>query len=291
MHNQNKAYIYVALSVLLWSTVASAFKIALSEVSFLQLLFFASLTSFAVFTVTTVVTGKVKLVLHQSPAELIKSAGVAIINPLIYYIFLFKAYSILPAQEAQPLNWTWPIVLSVLSIPFLNQKLSHRSLYAIIISFIGVVIIATRGNPTSLQFENPVGVILALTSSIFWAMYWIFNIRDKREPLVKLTLSFFFGTIYCGVAVMLFDSFLLNSLRAVLGTIYVGLFEMGITFLLWLKALSLARSNASVAIFAYITPFLSLVFIHFVVGEEILWSSAVGLLLIIGGILLQGRQS
>ena len=290
MHKQNKAYIYVASSVLLWSTVASAFKIALAEVTYLQLLFFSSLTSFIALAFAAIIRGKVSLILSQTPAGFMKSAGMALLNPLIYYIILFKAYTILPAQEAQPLNWTWPIVLSVLSVPLLNQKLSRRSLLAIIVSFMGVFIIATRGEITSLKFENPLGVALALTSSIFWAIYWILNVRDKREPLVKLTLIFFFGTVYCGIVVMLFDSFLVSSLRAIISMAYTGMFEMGITFLLWLKALSLARSNASVAVYANITPFLSLVFIHFIVGEEILWSSGVGLLLIIGGILLQSRQ-
>ena len=290
MHKQNKAYIYVASSVLLWSTVASAFKIALAEVTYLQLLFFSSLTSFIALAFAAIIRGKVSLILSQTPAGFMKSAGMALLNPLIYYIILFKAYTILPAQEAQPLNWTWPIVLSVLSVPLLNQKLSRRSLLAIIVSFMGVFIIATRGEITSLKFENPLGVALALTSSIFWAIYWILNVRDKREPLVKLTLIFFFGTVYCGIVVMFFDSFLVSSMRAIISMAYTGVFEMGITFLLWLKALSLARSNASVAVYANITPFLSLVFIHFIVGEEILWSSGVGLLLIIGGILLQSRQ-
>ena len=290
MHKQNKAYIYVASSVLLWSTVASAFKIALAEVTYLQLLFFSSLTSFIALAFAAIIRGKVSLILSQTPAGFMKSAGMALLNPLIYYIILFKAYTILPAQEAQPLNWTWPIVLSVLSVPLLNQKLSRRSLLAIIVSFMGVFIIATRGEITSLKFENPLGVALALTSSIFWAIYWILNVRDKREPLVKLTLIFFFGTVYCGIVVMFFDSFLVSSMRAIISMAYTGMFEMGITFLLWLKALSLARSNASVAVYANITPFLSLVFIHFIVGEEILWSSGVGLLLIIGGILLQSRQ-
>ena len=32
------------------------------------------------------------------------------LNPFLYYIILFKAYSLLPAQEALSLNYTWPLV-------------------------------------------------------------------------------------------------------------------------------------------------------------------------------------
>ncbi len=287
MGNQFKAYILVGLTVLLWSTVASAFKITLREVDFLQLLFYASMTSFIILTIILFLSGRIRELINQESCDLLRSAGMGLINPLVYYILLFKAYSLLPAQEAQPLNWTWPIVLTLLSALILKQRISIRGIFAILMCFLGVVIIAVRGNFTGLKFENLWGVSFALSSSLFWAIFWIFNLKDERQPLIKLTLCFFFGTIYSAMVVGLFSKFQIAGLVALLGMVYIGLFEMGITFILWLKALSLARSSASIATFAYITPFLSLVFIRIVVGERILWSSIVGLLLIISGIIFQ----
>jgi drug/metabolite transporter (DMT)-like permease len=68
---------------------------------------------------------------------------------------------------------------------------------------------------------------------------------------------------------------------------YVGLFEMGITFLIWLKALKLAESTASVTSLIYMVPFLSFIVIFFVLGEKILPSTIVGAVFIIGGIVIQ----
>jgi hypothetical protein len=45
MSNQSKAYIFAISAVLLWSTIASAFKIALSFLDYIHLLFFASIFS------------------------------------------------------------------------------------------------------------------------------------------------------------------------------------------------------------------------------------------------------
>ncbi|NJK98814.1 MAG: EamA family transporter, partial [Bacteroidales bacterium] len=45
------------------------------------------------------------------------------LNPLLYYLVLFKAYSLLPAQIAQPLNYTWPLILVILSIIFLSKNI------------------------------------------------------------------------------------------------------------------------------------------------------------------------
>jgi drug/metabolite transporter (DMT)-like permease len=77
------------------------------------------------------------------------------------------------------------------------------------------------------------------------------------------------------------------NFKGALGAVYIGLFEMGITFLVWLRALKLSRTTAHVAKLIYLVPFLSLVVIYFVVGEKILASTIIGVFFIVGGIVLQ----
>ena len=62
---------------------------------------------------------------------------------------------------------------------------------------------------------------------------------------------------------------------------------MGITFLFWLKAMQNATSTAKIANLIFISPFISLIFIYFIVGEEIYLSTIVGLSTIIFGLILQ----
>jgi drug/metabolite transporter (DMT)-like permease len=195
----------------------------------------------------------------------------------------------LPAQEAQPLNYTWAIVIVLLSIPLLKQKIRAKSIIAIIISFVGVLIISTGGNILGLRFTNLPGVILALGSSVIWAMFWIYNIKDSRDAVIKLFLNSIFGSIFILISILLFSSVMLQNVTGLIGAIYVGLFEMGITFVLWLKALKLSKTTALVSNFIYLSPFLSLIIIHFVVGETILLSSAIGLIFIVAGIIIQQR--
>ena len=68
------------------------------------------------------------------------------LNPFLYYVIVLKAYSLLPAQLAQPLNFIWPITLVLLSIPILKQKVSGKNMIAMLISFVGVYFIASKGN-------------------------------------------------------------------------------------------------------------------------------------------------
>ena len=86
---------------------------------------------------------------------------------------------------------------------------------------------------------------------------------------------------------LLFSNVKVPSLNGLLGAVYVGLFEMGITFLLWLKALKFSKTTAHVTNLIYLVPFLSLVLIRLTVGEAILPSTIVGLIFIVGGIIYQ----
>ncbi len=66
---------------------------------------------------------------------------------------------------------------------------------------------------------------------------------------------------------------------------------MAVTFVMWSKALELSRTTAHVSNLIYLVPFLSLVIIHFTVGEEISFFTIVGLIFIVAGIILQHYDS
>ncbi len=288
MKTQKQAYLYAILSVLLWSTAASAFKITLRYLTSIQLLFFSSLTAAMASFIILLFQGKIKLLTSFSAKDYLHSAILGMLNPFIYYVILFKAYTLLPAQEAQPLNFIWPIMIVILSIPLLKQKISIKSIGAIFISFMGVIVISTRGNPLNLKFENPYGVILALSSAVVWALFFIFNIRDKRDEIAKLFLSFSFGFFF--TFLLFLKTPLLPNWKGLAGAVYIGLFEMGITFIFWLKALKLSRSTVQVNNLIYLTPFLSLLFINFVIRERIVFSTILGLILIVIGIVFQEKN-
>ena len=287
MKDNSKSLLYALLAVMFWSTVATAFKLTLQGLNSAQLLFYSSLTSLIVLFVLARLNSPKMLTRIFSKQQLKKNMLLGFINPFVYYLILFKAYSILPAQEAQPINLTWPLIISILSVIYLKQKFSVKTIIGLLISFSGVVVIATRGNILSLHFQNLNGVLLALTSSFIWAAFWILNLLDEREESIKLFGTFLFGTIYTGIYIFFFDSFGPVEFKYVLGAVYIGLFEMGITFFLWLKALSLSDNKAKTSTIVYLFPIISLFFIHFVLGEKLFVSSVIGLIMIVGGILYQ----
>ncbi len=287
MSDQTKSYIFAGAAVLCWSTVGSAFKLALREVDFMNLLFWSVAVSLLIFVAFTGFQKKWKLVARQTKKEIFMSAAMGFLNPFFYYFILFQAYDVLLAQEALTLNYLWPVVLVILSVPILKQKISLLSFVAILVSFAGSFVIATGGNILEFRFTNTYGVILALISTVVWALFWILNIKDKRDESVKLLMNFAFGFLYILIFSVVKGSLILPNLNGIIGVAYVGMFEMGITFFLWMKALSLSKTTAKVSNLIYFAPFISLFIVNITIGEEIKSATITGLVMIIGGILMQ----
>jgi len=284
---QQKAYILALTAILFWSTAGSAFKLTLEHISSAQLLLFAAFFSMLFLFAWKFSQRKLAESFRISKRQWLNSALMGLLNPFAYYVILFEAYDLLLAQEAVALNYVWPVTLVLLSIPVLKQKISLWSILALMISFTGLVVIITKGAISDIEFSSPRGIFLALISSVFWASYWLMNMKDKREEAAKLLINFIFGFAYILIYILVRNIEIVIVDEGIVGSLYVGLFEMGLTYVLWLKALQLSFTTAKVSNLVYISPFLSLMFVSVAVGETIYLYTLAGLALIVGGIVLQ----
>ncbi|PLW84262.1 EamA family transporter [Kineobactrum sediminis] len=291
MKDDRKALMLGLAAVLLWSTAATAFKLALREMDVFQLVAWSvSASAFALLLIVGW-QGKLHLLFASLRAQPLYFLAMAAINPLLYYLVLLHAYDLLPAQQAQTINYTWAITLALLAVPLLGQSLGRRDLLAAALGYTGVVIIATEGQPLAMAFTSLPGVALALGSTLIWALYWILNTRNQRDPLASLCLNFILATPAAWLLCALFSAVEIASWQGLSAALYVGLFEMGITFALWSSALRLASSVARVGNLIFLSPLFSLVFISTILGEAIHPATLVGLALIIPGVLLQQAGS
>ena len=105
--------------------------------------------------------------------------------------------------------------------------------------------------------------------------------------MVSLFLIFLFSLPFIAIAVLFSSTFMIPSMNGFFGAAYVGLFEMGITFVVWQSALRMSSNVAKVTSLVFITPFLSLLIVQLFLREVILTSTVVGVVLFIFGLLLQ----
>ncbi|WPC74053.1 DMT family transporter [Vibrio porteresiae] len=286
--NERRALGLGLSAVLLWSTVATAFKLTLSQFTPIQMLTMASIVSAVVLLILCVVMGKWRNIGNTFLSNPGYYLLLGLINPLAYYLILFKAYSLLPASQAQAINYSWAITLTLMAAVFLGQKIRKQDWIACVLSYFGVVVIATQGNLLNLHFESPTGVILALVSTLLWAGYWILNTKNKADPIISVLLGFLVAIPFAiGLCFYEGSDWQHITWSGWAAVTYVGLFEMGITFVLWLSALKNTNNTARISNLIFASPFISLILLSTIIGEQIHPSTLIGLLLIISGLVVQ----
>ena len=276
-------------AVMLWSTVATAFSLSLQYLTPLQLVTLATAVSWCFFAIRLSSTERWRAMRATSPKARATSLLVGWLNPGLYYLVLFAAYARLPAQEAMAINYSWGITLALLAAPLLRQRLSSGALLAACISYGGIVVIATRGAPLSLDFAQPLGVGLALLSTLLWSLYWVINTRLSLDPEVNLFLNFSGALPLLLALLWLSDTPFPTVWQGWAGGLYVGLFEMGIAFVLWMGAMKATTSTLRISSLIFLSPPLSLILIWMIAGEPVRAYTLIGLVLILFGLWLQRR--
>ena len=276
-------------AVMLWSTVATAFSLSLQYLTPLQLVTLATVVSWCFFAIRLSAPERWGALRVTSSKARATGLLVGWLNPGLYYLVLFAAYDRLPAQEAMAINYSWGITLALLAAPLLRQRLSLGALLAACISYSGIVVIATRGAPLSLDFAQPLGVGLALLSTLLWSLYWVINTRLSLDPEVNLFLNFS-GALPLLLALLWWSDTPFPALwQGWAGGLYVGLFEMGLAFVLWMGAMKATTSTLRISSLIFLSPPLSLVLIWLIAGEPVKATTLIGLMLILFGLWLQRR--
>ena len=289
MPNEHRAFKLGLSAVMLWSTVATAFSISLRYLTPLQLVALASAVSWCFLSLRLLQPARWQALRATAMRDRLFGLAMGWLNPALYYLVLFAAYDRLPAQEAMAINYSWGITLALIAAPLLGQKLSLYSLLTSGISYLGIVVIATRGEPEALNFAQPEGVALALLSTLIWSLYWVINARKEIDPEVQLFLNFTGALPLLSALVWYQGAAAPVSWQGWAGGLYVGLFEMGLAFVLWMGAMQATRSTIRISSLIFLSPPVSLLFIWLIAGEALRPYTFVGLLLILLGLWLQRR--
>ncbi len=287
MTTETRACLYALITALLWSTIATAFKLTLKFIDPWQMVFWPVVTSTLLLGTVVLVQGKSHLITQQTKQSWKAYLLLGLFNPFLYHLLLFKSYDLLPAQQAQALNYTWPLALTLLSSLLLGKKVTLKDSFCCLAAYLGVLIISTGGDIQAMQFDSPHGVALMLLATLIWALYWTYSTKLTGDTLVNLLLCFLFGLPWITVATVWQSSIWPIPIEGLTGAVYIGLIEMGIAYIFWLKALKLTENTALISNISYLSPFLSLVFINQILDEIIAPATYLGLVMIIAAVLIQ----
>ena len=285
MTQNSKSIVLAAVAVLSWATVATAFKIALQHLTVYNMLFIATVTATVIYTVMMTVEGKWGALLRIPKKVALEALALGLLNPTVYYMILFQAYDMLPAQVAQPVNYAWPIFLVIMLAVFNRERIPWRKYIGMAISVGGVVCISMGGGGVEGKL-SAAGRGMALLSAVLWGVYWMVNerLKNKLDTTSALFLGFAVGSVVLGVGGWISGAIEVGSRAGVLSGIYIGCFEMGIPFLAFGMALRTTKNPALVNQMCYLSPFLSLFLISMILCEKIAPATYAGLALIVAGL-------
>ncbi|MEN6455751.1 MAG: DMT family transporter [Prolixibacteraceae bacterium] len=285
MTEPKKAILYGSVAVLSWSMVATMFKVALRSFSSFEMLLVSSLTALLIFAVVLTWQKKWRLIKGFGLNDWRWFALVGLLNPVAYYLIILRSYELLPAQIAQPVNYSWTVFLLIVLAVYTSKRIPKLKFVGMGISMFGVAMISFGpGSLKGVSFSY-FGLFLAFFSAFIWAIYWVVKtLNTKTDHILALFMIFLFGSAY-----LLASAFVvgvdLHSREGLIASISAGVFEMAIPFIFFGAAIQKSNNPALINQMCYLSPFLSLLFIHIFLGEQIYITTFLGLTLIIAGIM------
>ncbi|MHB1830786.1 MAG: DMT family transporter [Candidatus Micrarchaeaceae archaeon] len=284
-----RPYLYIIILIFMWGSAQPVTKLILNHLSYQQVLFYISIIATIMLFIVAFAQNKLKFIKNYKIKDYFIFAGMGFIGFFFYNILLFFGLLSAPTQYVSIANYTFPIWTFIFLTLVLHKKLNIKGTGAILISFIGIYLVLSQGQVIQQLSSSLIGILFALGAAISYGCFSALSQKLKYERITSTMFYFGFSSI-----MSLFLLIYLGNSNSVgflqfIGLVWIGGFISGIGYVLWLAAL--AEGNyAKIANMMLLIPFVSLVLINYLLGENITSYAIFGLILITIGIAIQLKQ-
>lgn len=281
-----KEYGLALLAVFLWSTLSPVTKIVLGSIPNMEALCVGSLIATIFLLIINAGRNKLQILRQWSPIDYIWVCGMGFVGLFLYYTFYYYGISVMAAQDACIINYLWPLMIVVFSVFILKEKMNVRKLLAVILSFAGVVLVATKGDIANIDMGNLKGILSCVGAAVCYGLFSVYNKKKAYDQNIGMMFFFGIAALASGAVSLLTEELQPITGVQLIGSVWIGVFVNAIAYLAWGLALN-GGETAKISNLAYITPFLTMLVSYVLLGEPLsLWSFG-GLVLIIAGIFIQ----
>lgn len=284
-----KQYFYAMISIFLWSTTATVTKLLLGDLNSMQILLVGSLFAFIFLFIINLIKGNLKEVKKYKLKDYLQISIIGILGTFLYNLFLYLGIDTLEASQAFIINYLWPIMTVVFACIILKEKLTLRKSIAIVLSFIGVIIVTANGNLLNIGRESIIGAIYCILAAVSYGLFSVLNKQKGYDKFVSMMLFYLVSFIISLIYIIISKDMIVIQVNQLIGLIWIGIFTSAIAFTSWALALE-KGDTVKISNLAYMTPFLSLIWTALILKEEINIYSILGLIVIILGIFIQMKQ-
>ena len=179
----------IVVAVGLFAAMDALVKHLAASYPVLQLVFFRSLFAFLPLSILIVRSGGLPALRTVRPLGHVLRSMAGLASMLLFFL----AFALLPLAEAIALSFAGPLFLTVLSIPILGERVGLRRWAAVLIGFLGVLIIVRPGGGVfGVEALVPIGAAFA------YAFAMIF-VRKLSRTETNAAIVFYF-TLSCTAA-------------------------------------------------------------------------------------------
>lgn len=284
-----KQYSYAAVSILLWSTIATVSKLLLGSLDTMQVMTVSSLFAFLFLLIWCGAKGLLHRMKDYRISDYLKICGIGLLGTFFYNLFLWLGIDSMQASRAFIINYLWPIMTVVFAVIILKERMTVRKALAILTSFLGVVIVTSNGSLEGFTGSSLSGTLFCVLAAMSYGLFAVLNKKNNYDKFIVMMIAnfaaFVISLIYQLVSATPFDF----SGVQIAGLAWSGIFTCAIANTTWSLALD-SGDTAKISNLAYITPFLSLIWTWLVLGEKLNVYSILGLVVIVLGIFVQMKK-
>lgn len=274
------------VTILIWGTTYISTKILLVDFSSIEILFFRFILGYL--TLLLVYPHRIKTK-NRNEELLYIFAGLCGVT--LFFLLENIALTYTFASNVGVIVSISPFFTAVLAHFFLEgEKLRLRFFAGFVIAIIGIMMIMFNGN--ILLKLNPLGDLLAVLSSIVWAVYSVLmrKISKLGHHTVGSTRKVFFYGILLMIPALFVSDFTFGferfaSIPNLLNLLFLGFAASALCFVTWNWTVGVLGA-VKTSLYIYMVPVITIVASSLILHEKITWIAMTGAALTLVGLLL-----
>lgn len=187
-----------------------------------------------------------------------------------------------------------PVFMTILALILFKEKITKQQFGGIIVSFVGLLLLVSKGDLASLDLIKNKGDVLIISSSLTWAIYSLASKKATLNYSPVMTTFYLFLLVALvispfAISTKNYHDVIKLSIGGWSAILFLGLLCSGVAYTLWAQALT-EMSASRVGAYLYIEPFVTFFGSWMLLDEHITFLMLVSGLIIIGGVVLVNRK-
>ena len=215
-----------------------------------------------------------------------------------YSFFFFSGLQYISASRAALIVALNPAVMTLIAYLFYRERVTALKVLGIVLCFCGVALVVGGGDAQgAASARGWLGEALIGGCVLSWSAYSVFCKTVVRQlgPLHTVTYSIYAGTVMlvcyaAATGVLRMDAVWRFSMAEIASLFYLGVIGSAVAYIWYyegIKQIGVARASVFIAI----NPLSAVILGAALLGEQMTLATLLGGVLILGGIVVENRQS